>query len=95
MRKWFFLICFLGILFFATGCGMSTNELAEEVKTSMLETWAKEPETRDVKIDSLILVHESGSKYNGVLQVSQSGEKLSLTVDVTYDGENMIWQIKE
>lgn len=95
MRKWFFFNLLLGILFFATGCGMSTNELAEEVKTRILETWAKVPETRDVKIDSLMLVHESGNKYNGILQASQSGEKLSLTVDVTYDGEYIMWQIKE
>ena len=95
MKKSFFFICALSILFLTAGCSVTTNELADEVKTSILETWSKEPETRDVKIDSLILVHESGNKYNGILQVSQSGEKLSLTVDVTYDGENYMWQIRE
>ena len=85
---------FILMLFFATSCSLSTNELAEEVKVSMNETWEKEGIT-GIKIESFILTHKGGNEYSGILETNEEGEKFKYTVEVIYDGENMQWEIIE
>ena len=84
---------FILMLFFATSCSLSTNELAEEVKISMNET-AKN-EGVNMKIESLLLTHKGGNEYTGILETNEEGEKFKYTVQVIYDGENMQWEIIE
>lgn len=82
------------MLLFVTSCSLSTNELAEEVKTSMQETWKKEGVT-GIKIESFLLTHKGGNEYSGILETNEEGEKFKYTVEVIYDGENMQWEIIE
>ena len=82
------------MLFFATSCSLSTNELAEEVKVSMNENWEKEGIT-GIKIESFILTHKGGNEYSGILETNEEGEIFKYTVEVIYDGENMQWEIIE
>ena len=85
---------FIFMLFFATSCSLSTNELAEEVKVSMNENWEKEGIT-GIKIESFILTHKGGNEYSGILETNEEGEIFKYTVEVIYDGENMQWEIIE
>ena len=85
---------FILMLFFATSCSLSTNELAEEVKISMNETWKNEGAT-GIKIESFLLTHKGGNEYTGILETNEEGEKFKYTVQVIYDGENMQWEIGE
>ena len=85
---------FILMLFFATSCSLSTNELAEEVKVSMNETWEKEGIT-GIKIESFFLTHKGGNECSGILEANEEGEKFKYTVKVIYDGENMQWEIIE
>ena len=85
---------FLGILFIISSCSLSTDELAEEVKMSMEETWEKEGIT-GMKIESFILTHKEGNEYSGILETTEDGESFKYTVQVIYDGDNMNWEIIE
>jgi hypothetical protein len=85
---------FILMLFFATSCSLSTNELAEEVKISMNETWKNEGVT-GIKIESFHLTHKGGNEYTGLLETNEDGGKFKYTVQVIYDGENMQWEIVE
>jgi hypothetical protein len=85
---------FLGILFVISSCSLSTDELAEEVKMSMEETWEKEGIT-GMKIESFMLTHKGGNEYSGILETIEDGESFKYTVQVIYDGDNMNWEIIE
>lgn len=85
---------FILMLLFATSCSLSTNELAEEVKISMNETWKNEG-VSGIKIESFLLTHKGGNEYTGILETNEEGEKFKYTVQVIYDGENMQWEIIE
>lgn len=77
-----------------TGCGASTEMLTKQVQASIEETWAKDPDLKNVKIKSFMLVHKGGNQYSGVLETAATaGEALSLNLDVTYDGKAFVWKI--
>ena len=82
------------MLLFVMSCSLSTNELAEEVKKSMQETWKKEG-VSGIKIESFLLTHKGGNEYSGILETNEKGEKFKYSVNVVYDGENMKWEIVE
>jgi hypothetical protein len=92
--KIFLVNMFLGILFIISSCSLSTDELAEEVKMSMEETWEKEGIT-GMKIESFMLTHKGGNEYSGILETIEDGESFKYTVQVIYDGDNMNWEIIE
>ena len=77
--------------FFFISCRASTDQLAEEVKAHMIEHFRGE----GITIKSLILVHEGGNKYDGVLETSEEGGDFSYDVDVVFDGTNFSWEIVE
>jgi hypothetical protein len=90
-------IALLLILFSAvlvSSCKLSTEELSEEVKSNMIETWEKEGIT-GISIQSLTLTNKSGNEYSGILETLEDGEPMKYTVEVIYDGENMKWEIVE
>ncbi len=82
------------IVLFFSSCKLSTKELSDEVKKSIIETWQKEGVT-GVKIESFMLTHKGGNEYSGLLETSEEGGSFKYSVNVTYDGENMQWQIVE
>lgn len=96
MKKFLsFFACALCLLILASCGGISTKKLAEEVKASMIETFAEDEDLRYVNIDSLFLVHESGNKYSGIAEISCDGEKAKLSVNVICDGDSFMWEITE
>jgi hypothetical protein len=80
---------------FLTGCGVSTETLTKEVRASIEETWAKNPDLKDARIKSFVLVHKGGTQYTGVLEADVEGEALNLSINVTYDGKTFMWQPAE
>ncbi|MCC7300654.1 MAG: hypothetical protein IT583_06210 [Verrucomicrobia bacterium] len=78
-----------------TGCGASTETLAKEVRASVEETFAKNPDLKDAQIKTFMLVHKGGKQYAGVLEGEINGEPLNLSIDVTYDGKAFMWKIVE
>lgn len=85
---------FILMLLFVTSCTLSTNELAEEVKISMQETWENEGVT-GIEIESFLLTHKGGNEYSGILETDEEGERFIYSVEVIYDGENFKWEIVE
>lgn len=83
---------FAGLL---TGCGVSTETLTQEVRESIEETWAKNPDLKDAQIKNFMLVHKGGTQYTGILEAEVEGEALNLSINVTYDGKTFIWQAAE
>ena len=65
MKK--FLLLFITVF---VGCkNLTTEELAEEVKQSMIETFAEKDDWINAKIVDFNLVHKSGNEYKGVVDL--------------------------
>ena len=75
------------------GCKMSTTQLTEEVRGHMVETWRGQG--LNIKINSLMLVHEQENKYSGILETNEDGEEFTYDVEVIYDGETFTWELME
>ena len=71
---------------------LSTQQLTEEVLTSMGETLDD-----SISIDSLIITRDSNESntYTGILVTSEPNGEFTYTVAITYDGENMTWRTSE
>ena len=61
------LIYSLLVIFYA--CGMSTEELQKEVKSSIIETLKEDPEYEGIEVIDLSLIHKEGNEYVGILDV--------------------------
>lgn len=91
-------IAFQAVLIILTLTGdikMSTSDLQQEVRTSIEETWSKEPSLANSKIQSFNLIHKTGNEYEGLLEVSADGATEKLIVDVTYDGKQFLWHVRQ
>jgi hypothetical protein len=75
------------------GCGMSTEDLTEQVRASIEETWAEQGIEAEIKDFSLI--KKSKTDYRGILKASADGETVQFTINVTVDGESFMWEIEE
>lgn len=91
-RKANFIIIIFISLFLFTSCKLSTNELAQEVRYSIEETWEKENIT-GIAITAFTLTHKKENEYAGLLETIEDGERYIYSVEVIYDGENMQWAI--
>ena len=80
------------LLLFFVSCKLSKDDLTEEVKSSMEETWKKEG-LSDIKIEDFTLTHVKGNEYSGLLEFIKEGEHFKSSVKVLYDGESMQWEI--
>jgi hypothetical protein len=73
------------------GCGVSTKDLAKQVKEDIESNWAE----MGITVDELTLVKRSNTEYRGVLKISANGESEAVTVNVTVDGDSFMWEIEE
>lgn len=65
MKK--FLLLFITVF---VGCkNLTTEELAEEVKQSMIETFAEKDDWINAKVVDFNLVHKSGNEYKGFVDL--------------------------
>tara|TARA_A200000113_G_C8660231_1_gene288821 strand:+ start:32 stop:304 length:273 start_codon:yes stop_codon:yes gene_type:complete len=87
MKK-LFLLLFIP-LFFA--CALSTEELAKEIKQSMIEQYADSD--FDIEVVDFSLVHKGGNEYKGFLELNVDGNEYKRTVEVIYDGDSYSWEV--
>lgn len=89
------LLTILGAVFITltviTSCSMSTEELSNQVITSMKEN--EQFKSNSIKIKSLVLTKKAGNEYSGVLETNEPNGNFTYTIEVIYDGENMTWKI--
>ena len=57
------------LVFYACEMRMSTEELTQEIKQSMIEHFADNDDVVNIKIVDLNLVHKGGNEYKGVADV--------------------------
>jgi hypothetical protein len=94
-KRWFAFAGVLLVLFALSfaGCGMSTDDLAKQVRADIESNW-EEQGIEGVTIDDFTLVKRSDADYRGILKVSAYGETESLVVTVTVDGDSFMWEIE-
>ena len=51
------------------GCGLSTEELAEQVEQNIIETLAENDDWADVELVDFSLVHKGGNEYKGIIEL--------------------------
>ena len=67
MKKITILILFITVFFSCNG--LSKKQLTEEVKEMIIKTYKETPGLEKTEVVDLILEHEDGDKYKGVLTV--------------------------
>jgi hypothetical protein len=87
------LLIFSMSVVFMDSTRLSTSDLASQVKASIVHTFAKNPELKNVTVETLTLVHKSGTQYKGILKVTDNGQEDTYVLNVTYDGKQFMWQI--
>ena len=80
------------IVYLASGHKLTTKDLEAQVRQSIQDKFSKDHDTSGIQIKSFSLVHESGSKYKGVLEIQSEQQNLTEDVEVTYDGNGFIWK---
>ena len=70
---------------------LSTEELAKEVKQSMIEKYADSD--FDIEVVDFSLVHKGGNEYKGFLELKVDGNEYMRTVEVIYDGDSYSWEV--
>ena len=63
------LILLLLLVFCSCEMRMSTEELTQEIKQSMIEHFVKNDDVAEIKLVDLTLVHKGGNEYKGVADV--------------------------
>ena len=80
------------IIYLASSNRLTPEQLQMEVRKSIEQKFSESADTRSIQIKGFTLVHENGSKYNGLLTAQTGNTTKTIAVDVTYDGENMMWK---
>lgn len=93
------IVMFMTITIF-TGCKYvnkmlkSNEELAEEVKESIIEEFNKDELLKGkATVKELTVIHKKENNYSGVLKTQVNSENISVDVDITFDGETIKWEI--
>ncbi|OPA94990.1 hypothetical protein BFW87_13125 [Pseudomonas fluorescens] len=73
----------------------ANEELAQEVKESMQETWDKDTSPGENTIKDLTLISRGKNKYRGLVEVDGPDGHETLSVDVMVDEDNLIWEIAD
>ena len=83
------LILILSISF--NSCSIGVNQLTNEVEEDIQQTYNEE--NLGIIVNSLILTHEEGNYYIGILETSEPEGEFSYNVDVVYDGNSFVWEV--
>ena len=79
------------LLFIFQGCSLGINQLTSEVQQDIQNTYNQEQ--LGIKVTSLVLTHEEGNYYAGVLETSEPDGEYVYNVEVIYDGNSFIWEV--
>jgi DNA-directed RNA polymerase subunit RPC12/RpoP len=79
------------VYFVRSGGGLTTEKLEAEVRQSIQDKFLKDTKG-GTQVKSFSLVHESGNKYKGFLEIQTGQQTATKDVDVTYDGRTFMWE---
>ena len=79
------------LLFIFQGCSLGINQLTSEVQQDIQNTYNQEQ--LGITVTSLVLTHEEGNYYAGVLETSEPDGEYVYNVEVIYDGNSFIWEV--
>ena len=88
MKKLFYIIL---LLLTFQGCSLGINQLTSEVQQDIQNTYNQEQ--LGITVKSLVLTHEEGNYYAGVLETSEPDGEYIYNVEVIYDGNSFIWEV--
>ena len=69
-------------------CGVSINDVADQLQDELKTEIAAEKYVMSVEVGEVVLVHEEGNKYTGLVDITVNGEKYVSALNVIFDGEN-------
>ena len=94
--KLIFVSLLIAVAIICSSCRLSTDELAKQVQSNMIETFQKEGMYLIIT-EPLMLVHKGGNVYSGLMTVydDEDDEMLKLSVSVVYDGKTFVWEVVE
>jgi hypothetical protein len=93
MKRFFKITVLLVVTLLVFSCGLSTEELAEQVQATYVENWEDAGVALKIEKD-LALVKKSKTEYTGLMTVSLYGEEEQVTVNVIYDGKTFSSEIE-
>ena len=77
-----------------SGCGMSTEDIGETVKSSMQETLSADSNFKEhnLKVDSVQVFKKGDNTYKGIASIKYKGSLHDVTVEILVDGDNLMWE---
>ena len=86
----------LGVLAVALliGCGQSTEQIGETVKTSMQQKFDSDAQFKEwhLSVTRVQVLKQSENRYQGMATVIYEGDSHDVPVEITADGSNVMWQ---
>lgn len=79
----------LALIISIAGCSISTEDLTNEVRSSIEEQLKGE----DITVKSFLLTHKGGNEYRGILETKEPNGNFTYAVDVVFDGRAFTWEI--
>ncbi len=94
MKKIVHVIVSIMVISLIFGCGMSTEDIGEIVKTSMQETLSTDSNFREynLQVDNVQVIKKSKNNYKGLAKIIYKGSSYNVNVDIFVDGGDVMWE---
>ncbi len=78
------------------GCGMSTEQIGETVKTSMQQKFDSDTQFKEwrLSVTRVQVLKQGGNRFQGIATVVHEGATHDVPVEITADGSNVMWQVQ-
>ena len=76
------------------GCGMSKEQIAETVRTSMQQNIDNNDAFKDLgmTVGGVQVLKQGSNHYQGIADVILDGETHQVPIDITVDGKQVMWK---
>ena len=93
MKKYLLIFLLSALITACSDARLNQNELADQVKQSMLSN--QQFIDNDITVKSFMLTRNAPDSniYTGILETSEPAGDFTYKVTVTYDGTNFTWEI--
>ena len=94
MKKILQILAIMMIVAMISGCGPSTDDIGEVVKTSMQETFDSDSNLKkyNLNVDSIQVIKKGENVYKGLVSVMYKGSPHNVMVEILVDGDNIMWE---
>jgi hypothetical protein len=78
------------------GCGMSTEQIGETVKTSMQQKFDSDAQFKEwhLLVTRVQVLKQGENRFQGIASVEHEGTSHDVPVEITADGSNVMWQVQ-